>query len=313
MLEPRHTKNICHMPVALNNPARALLALFAGASAIGLAPIFVRLSELGPVATAFYRLLLALPVLGVWLLFENRRTTTVPRADRKLLLAAGLFFAADLAVWHWSIRFTTVANATLLANSAPLFVTLASWLWFGERIKSRFLLGMAIAFSGAVLLMGESVNLSRTRVTGDALGLLTAVFYAGYIIAVTRLRARQSTARVMFWSGAVCCLALLPVAMLSGEALLPHTTRGWLVLAGLALVSHAGGQSLIAYALAHLPATFSSVTLLWQTVAAALLAWLLLAEPLSPVQMAGGVVVLAGILLARRTVRPVTQSSEEQR
>ncbi len=301
------------MSVVLSNPARALLALFAGASAIGLAPIFVRLSELGPVATAFYRLLLALPALGVWLLFENRRTTTVPRADRKLLLAAGLFFAADLAVWHWSIRFTSVANATLLANSAPLFVTLASWLWFGERIMSRFLLGMAVAFSGAVLLMGESVNLSRTRVTGDALGLLTAVFYAGYIIAVTRLRARQSTARVMFWSGAVCCLALLPVALLSGEALLPHTTRGWLVLAGLALVSHAGGQSLIAYAMAHLPATFSSVTLLWQTVAAALLAWLLLTEPLSYVQMAGGVVVLAGILLARRSVSPVTQSIEEQR
>ncbi len=136
---------------------------------------------------------------------------------------------------------------------------------------------------------------------------------AGYIIAVTRLRTRQSTARVMFWSGAVCCMALLPVEMISGESLLPHTPRGWLVLAALALVSHAGGQSLIAYAMAHLPATFSSVTLLWQTVAAALLAWLLLAEPLSLVQMAGGVVVLAGILLARRTVRPVTQSIEEQR
>ncbi len=117
----------------------------------------------------------------------------------------------------------------------------------------------------------------------------------------------------MFWSGAVCCLALLLVALLSGERLLPHTPHGWLVLAALALVSHAGGQSLIAYAMAHLPATFSSVTLLWQTIAAALLARLLLAEPLSYVQMAGGVVVLAGILLARRTVRPVAQSSEEQR
>lgn len=294
---------------------RALLVIFAGATAtaIGLAPIFVRLSELGPVATAFYRLLLALPALGLWLLYENRHTTTAPRADSRLLLAAGLFFAADLAVWHWSIRFTTVANATLLANCAPLFVLLASWLWFGERIKSRFLLGLVIAFSGAVLLLGESVNLSRTRVTGDGLVLLTAVFYAGYIIAVTRLRTRLSTARVMFWSGAVCCLALLPVAMISGEALLPHTPRGWLVLTALALVSHAGGQSLVAYALAHLPATFSSVTLLWQTVAAALLAWLLLTESLSPVQMMGGVVVLAGILLARRTVGPVKQFNEEQR
>ena len=201
------------MSVALNNPARALLALFAGASAIGLAPIFVRLSELGPVATAFYRLLLALPVFGVWLLFEYRRATTVPRADRKLLLAAGLFFAADLAVWHWSIRFTTVANATLLANSAPLLVTLASWLWFGERIKSRFLLGMAIAFSGTVLLMGESVNLSRTRATGDGLGLLTAVFYAGYIIAVTRLRASVHRAGHVLERG-----GLLPCPVAGGNS-----------------------------------------------------------------------------------------------
>ena len=108
----------------------------------------------------------------------------------------------------------------------------------------------------------------------------------------------------MFWSGARCCLALLPVAMISDEALLPHTPRDWLVLAALALVSHAEGQSLIAYALAHLPATFSSVTLLWQIVAAGFLAWLLLSEPLSHVQMAGGVVVLVGIMVARRTVRP---------
>ena len=173
------------------------------------------------------------------------------------------------------------------------------------------MLGMAVAFSGAVLLMGESVSLSRTRLTGDALGLLTAVFYAGYIIAVTRLRTRQSTARVMFWSGVVCCVALFAIALISGEQLVPHTRRAWLILAALALVSHASGQGLITYALAHLPATFSSVTLLWQTAAAALFAWWLLAEPLSPLQMTGGVVVLAGILVARRTVAPATQLREE--
>jgi drug/metabolite transporter (DMT)-like permease len=90
------------------------------------------------------------------------------------------------------------------------------------------------------------------------------------------------------------------VALAAGEPMLPATAHGWLVLVGLALVSHAAGQGLIAYALAHLPAAFSSVSLLFQPVMAALFAWLLLAEPLVAVQVAGGVVVLLGIWLARR-------------
>jgi drug/metabolite transporter (DMT)-like permease len=72
------------------------------------------------------------------------------------------------------------------------------------------------------------------------------------------------------------------------------------VLAALALISHAAGQGLIAYALAHLPAAFSSVSLLFQPVMAALFAWAVLAEPLAPLQIAGGMVVLLGIYLARR-------------
>lgn len=282
----------------------AFPALLAGATAIGLAPIFVRLSETGPVATAFYRMFLALPVLGVWWWTERHRRGTPPTATHRRircwLIAAGLFFAADLAVWHWSIRITTVANATLLANLAPLFVTLASWAIFGQRFRTGFLVGMAVALGGAFVLMGASLGFGRARLAGDLLGMLTAVFYAGYIISVTRLRAGVSTATVMFWSAAVSAAALLPLALLSGENLLPVSTNGWLVLLALAVVSHAGGQGLIAWALAHLSAAFGSVSLLWQPVAAALFAWLLLHESPGAWQAAGGIIVLAGIYLARR-------------
>jgi drug/metabolite transporter (DMT)-like permease len=95
-------------------------------------------------------------------------------------------------------------------------------------------------------------------------------------------------------------IVLFPVALATGEPMLPETARGWWILVGLALVSHAAGQGLIAYALAHLPAAFSSVSLLFQPVMAALFAWLLLAEPLVPLQIVGGAIVLAGIYLARR-------------
>ena len=286
-------------------PARlAFPALLLGATAIGLAPIFVRLSETGPVATAFYRMFLSLPVLGVWWWTERHRCGSLPTANnrwiRSWLVAAGLFFAADLAVWHWSIRITTVANATLLANLAPLFVTLASWAIFGQRFRAGFLIGMAIALAGAFVLMGDSLGFGQTRLVGDLLGMLTAVFYAGYIVSVARLRAGVSTATVMFGSAAVSAAALLPLALLSGENLLPVSVNGWFVLLALAVVSHAGGQGLIAWALAHLSAAFGSVSLLWQPVAAALFAWLLLHESLGAWQVAGGIIVLAGIYLARR-------------
>ena len=108
----------------------ALIALLTGAAAIAFAPIFVRWSEVGPSATAFWRIALALPVLALWMSAERRSsaaaatTRAAPAAltasDRRRLLLAGLFFAGDLAVWHWSIRFTSVANATLLANFTPV-------------------------------------------------------------------------------------------------------------------------------------------------------------------------------------------------
>lgn len=279
----------------------ALTALLGGAVAIAFGPIFVRLSELGPSATAFHRLFLALPFLWIWLARQPRAAARpAGRSDHLALVAAGLFFAADLAVWHWSIRFTSVANSTLLANFAPVFVTFAAWALFGHRPTRLFVAGMALALAGAITLMGESLALDPEHLKGDALGMTTAAFYAGYILSVSRLRARLPTVTIMAWSGLVTTLALLPVALLSGESLIPPTPRAWAVLLGLALVSQVAGQSLIAHALAHLPAGFGSVALLLQPAVAAVLAWALLAEPLSLWQAAGGVVILAGIWLARR-------------
>ena len=283
--------------------ARALPALILGAVLIGLAPIFVRLVEVGPSAAAFWRLALALPLLGLLLAARSGdRDGAGPggslRSLRWLWLA-GLFFAGDLAVWHQSIEFTSVANATLLANMAPVFVTLAAWLLYGERISRGFALGLALALAGAACLVADSLSVSRQTAFGDLLGVLAAMFYAGYIIGVSRQRRVFDTAQVMFWTTAAGVLVTLPLALALGETIWPTSVRDWALLVGLALLSHVGGQGLIAYALAHLPAAFSSVSLLVQPVAATLFAWLLLAEVFGPLQALGGAIVLGGILLCR--------------
>ncbi len=289
---------------ANNFPRTAVFALLFGASAIGFAPIFVRLSETGPIATAFWRLALAVPVLwlGVWLTQRQDHDEKRPlsRRDMKLLIAAGAFFAGDLIVWHLAINYTSIANATILPNLAPVFVTLGAWLIFRQRVSRIFLLGLLLAIFGAMILIGQSFSLSSENLLGDVLALCTAVFYAGYILTVKQARDNVTTLKLMAWSGTVCALILLPVALLSGEIFWAASWQGWAVLLALALVSHVSGQGLIAYALAALPATFSSVSLLWQPVMAALLAWVLLGEALSGWQILGGVIVLSGILLARR-------------
>jgi drug/metabolite transporter (DMT)-like permease len=293
-------------PTEIRKDQIALFALFCGATAIGFAPIFVRLSQVGPSATAFWRLTLALPALWLWALWEKRRggiRRSLATADYRRLLGAGLFFAGDLAVWHWSIYFTSVANATLLANCAPIFVVLGGWLVFGQRVRRTFLFGMGVALAGAALMVGASFRVSLSHLWGDMLGLVTAVLYAGYLLSVKRLREALSVATIMLWSGTVTSAALLPVALLSGERVWPISLDGWGILWGLALISQVGGQSLIAYALAHLPAAFSSVGLLLQPVIATIFAWLILGETIGLWQAVGGGFVLGGILAARRESR----------
>lgn len=291
-------------PPAASGNALALAALFAGATAIATSALFVKVSEAGPVATGFWRLFLALPVLWGWALFGGRRQHLENfTRNRRLMIGAGLFFAGDLAVWHWSIVLTSVANATLLANLAPIFVTLAAWLLFRKTPGTLFIVGMATALAGMAGLLGGDSRLGGQALLGDALGVITAMFYAGYQLTVTRLRSTASTAGIMAWSGIVTAAALLPLALISGEPFFPVTATGWMKLFGLALIAQVAGQSLIAYAMAHLAATFSSVGLLLQPVMAALFAWVLLGETMGAAQILGGVTVLAGIAIAHQAGR----------
>ena len=291
---------------------RALVGLIVGAIAIGFAPVFVRFADaahveggVGSTASAFFRLALATPFL-FWFARPRRGVTPVPaqRVGWKILLP-GVFFALDLGVWHVSIRYTTLANATLLPNMAPIFVTLGGWLVWRRRFRGLFLVGMAVALVGTALLVGPSFKMEGDQLRGDVLGMLTAAFYGGYILSVGHLRetAGIGAARVVAWAALVAAILLAPFAWFSGDALWPGTPRVWASLIGLALVAQVLGQGLIAYALAHLPAAFSSVTLLIQPACATLFGWLWFSERLGPVQAVGAIVIATGILMARRGSR----------
>jgi drug/metabolite transporter (DMT)-like permease len=283
----------------------ALLALLAGALAIGSSGILVRVSETGAVASAFWRGALALPPLALWAVLERRApaaadATRTPRTRPDPgFFWAGLFFAGDIALYHLSLMRTSVAASSLEANTAPIVVTILAWAVWGERPRLGFLLATLLAFGGLLLMVSPKLAAGGHALGGDLLALGAAWFYAAYILAVSRLRTRHGTGAVMLASTLVFSLLILPLPFLLGEKFLPDSARGWLVIIALALSAQALGQSLIAYALAHLPATFGSIGLYLQVIAATVYAWLLLGERLLPVQLLGGVIVLAGIALAR--------------
>lgn len=289
----------------------AFMALLAGAVAISFAPILVRLADVSPVASAFWRVALAVPVLWLWMLLTPRRAQLSAADNQAQMQArtrryapavfAGIFFACDLGVWHVAIAWTSVANAALEANFAPVFVTLGAWLLWQQRPTGLFLLALALTLGGAVLLIGPNFHASGPAFKGDLLGVLTAVFYAGYMLSIKLASAQLGTARLMTISTSITALALLPFALVDSERFLPQGAYGWAVLAGMALIAQVAGQSLIAYAFARLPAAMSSVSLVLQPVLAAVFAWILLGESMTPLQMAGGVVVLIGIVLAKRS------------
>ena len=289
---------------------RGFLCVVTGAVCIGFAPIFVRLSEVGPVATAVWRMTLSLPLIWFLAAMNGRRERgdADPESGGRgsswwPMAVAGFFFAADLAVWHWSLHLTTALNSTLLSNFAPVFVVLFGWAAFGQTVTRRFVLAMAVALAGTCLLLGRDFHLDPRALLGDALGLVTAFFYGGYQLSIKSLRGRFDTLVIMARSGVVAALLLLPLALASGDTMLPHTAHGWLVLAGLALIVHAGGQGLIAYGIGKLPAAVASVSLLVQPVTAAIAAAVILHEPVALAQVIGMALVLGGVFVARQEGR----------
>src|SRR5262245_50486937 len=169
---------------AAGRARRPLAVLVVGAVAISFAGILVRLAETGPAATGFFRFVLALPFLWLWMIVAQpraHRPAARSERDARLIALGGLFLGLDLAAWNWAIHLSSVSNATLLGNAAPIWVALAGWLFFRERFAWGFLAGLTLAIAGIGLLLGGSVSLSFEHAIGDVLGIVAGALWGAYI------------------------------------------------------------------------------------------------------------------------------------
>lgn len=274
---------------------RALAVLVFGGGVIGLSPILVRLTETGPAAAGFWRLAFALPLLAL----TARRAGGQIGAPSRLGVAAGVAFALDLGFWHYGVKYTSVANATVLTNLTPVVVTAFAWIFLRQRPRALFLMAVALAVGGAWLMASQGrAAPGLNPPLGDALSATTALWYALYLLAIGEGRKRETASALMFWSSAVGAPLVLLAALVLGERIFPAGPAGWAACVGLG-VMHFAGQGSIAWAMGRLPTATASVVVLVQPIVAGALGWALFAEVLGPVQALGAGVTLCGVVLAQ--------------
>jgi drug/metabolite transporter (DMT)-like permease len=285
---------------------RAYAALLLAVGGITWSAIFVRWAGTPGPVSAFYRVLIAAAVLIPWRLAVSPKPRAASARDRRrarmIAVAGGVFFALDLALWNTAVMKTQAAVASLLGNLTPVFVGLLSWIVLARRPPRPFWVGVLLSLIGCALIVSAHLDptVGPGTLMGDGLAIAACSFFAAYLLTTERVRAAMDTLtfNTLAIAGSVVTSGVICIA--GGFPLAGYPPRTWLALTGLGLISQLGAYYALVYALGHLPATVTSVSLLAQVPGTALLAALLLGEPLSGVQIAGTAIVLAGIYTVNR-------------
>ena len=293
------------MSIAVTYPAPSkvqsavpLLIIAFGGCLTGFSGILVRVSEIGPVSTGAWRLLIAALVLWPFMRMAGANASAPARLSGwAVLVLAGLFFAIDTGLYNWSLHLTSVAHATLIVNLAPMVALAAGFLLFGEHFGPAKACALVAALGGAALMTLTRMDGGGT-LEGNGLAFLAMIGYALYLVAVKQARHEHDTLSIMVWSSAVGAAAMFAAAALLGEQLLPSTAYGWGIVIALGFIAHVFGQGLVAFGMREAPVGLASILLLTQPLVATIAAWVIFGEAMGPVESAGAGLILAGLVIA---------------
>lgn len=289
-------KNLFQRPTAI-----VLLALLVGNLALAFGPWLVRSADVGPSASAFWRMALAMPFLFLIAGWRRQPVLLSRSALYWIMILSGAFFALDLAAWHIGILKTKLANATLFANAASLFFPIWGYLvarsWPGRHESLAF----ALAVAGTVLLLGRSADLSRETLIGDLLCLAAGIFYTAYLIAVMKARSELSSWTLLAWSTLATMPPLWLIAWGLDEQIMP---TDWTPVIVLAVVSQLIGQGLMVYVLGKVSPLLFGLALLTQPVISASIGWFRYDETLAPLDWVGAALIAAALVIVRLAEKP---------
>lgn len=289
-------KQIFRQPTTL-----VLLALLFGNLALAFGPWMVRSADVGPSASAFWRMALAVPFLFLIARGTRQRLILPRKALYWTMAVSGAFFALDLAAWHIGLLQTKLANATLFANAASLLFPVWGFI-LARAVPSRLEgLAFALAVAGTALLLGRSAELSSQTLIGDLLCLAAGVFYTAYLIAIMQAREELDNWVLLAWSTLATAPLLLLIALGLGEQIIP---QNWTPVILLAIISQLIGQGLMVYVLGKVSPLLFGLALLTQPIVSALVGWLEYDEVLTPIDWIGAALIAGALILVRLAEAP---------
>jgi drug/metabolite transporter (DMT)-like permease len=283
-----------------NSPRQTILAYAAlGICILSLSTsaIFIKYADAPGPVTGFYRMFIAAVLLSPFALYRLSNRKKINRHNFFIPIGGGVFSGLDLGIWAIALGFTTAANATILGNTAPLWVALGAMLFFRERLMKRFWVGMLMAMSGAALIIGADYLLHPRLGIGDTIAIVSGMLYAGYYL-TTELGRRTIDAVTYIWGVFLSAsLTLFILNLLLGNRLTGYDQKTVAIFFASAIISQLIGYLMSSYALGHLPASVVSVTMIGQPVVTAVIAIPLLGEMPVASQIIGGFIALVGIYL----------------
>ncbi len=271
-------------------------ALMGANAMLALGPWWVRMADTGPVAAAFWRMFLPLPLLFGLAVANRQPLTGMPRSSFVMVIAAGLFFAIDLASWHIGIGMTRLGNATLFGNAGSIIVMVWGLIALARRPRRSEVLALIAALTGAAILFGRSFEISTRTLAGDFFCLFGGLCYAFYVIPLQKARESLGNWSLLAWSSLASAPLLLLIAMLLGEPVWP---QHWWPVIGLAAGSQLIGQGLLVFSLRHFPPQIIGLTLLMQPMIGVSAGWLVFGEAFSGWDALGMAMVAGALVIAR--------------
>jgi drug/metabolite transporter (DMT)-like permease len=277
------------------------LSLGIAVLALGFSALFVRWAAAPGPVMGLYRMGLSTLILAPIYQRRNQKRTALTKDLLIFPALGGVFLALDLALWNTSVLYTKAANATLMGNTAPLWVALVAWLFLRERLKFHFWIGLALTLTGAAIVLGSDFILHPTFGWGDVMALIAGLFYAGYYLVTQQGRKRLDTLSYIWWMCLSSSISLFIISLIFGMPIFGYSQQTYLAFLGSAIVTQVGGYLATTYALGHIPASVVSPTMIGQPVMTALLAIPFLGEILPANQWLGGLGVIMGIFLVHRS------------
>lgn len=279
---------------------RHYLGLATAIVAISFSAILIRLADSPALTIATLRMVFTVAMLlPALLLFERREAATLTRRDLALCCLSGLFLALHFGLWTLSLEYTSVASSVVLTSTHPIFVALLARALFGERLSGGVAGGIGLTLAGTLLIGLNDWHMGEDSLFGDLLAAASAVALVGYLLIGKSVRNRRGFLLYSVLVYSACALALGAASLAMGAPLLSFSQRDLLLFLALALAT-LGGHTVFNWTLKRLPASVVAVSFVGEPAGAAFLAWIILAEPLTALTIAGGLAMLAGIYLAAR-------------